>query len=179
MTDTVTASPDEQRIAGEGWSLRAEHVEVADSGAWRALIGVRRGLNLLVSGTDRDHEVEVEAWAGQSEESDGVAVIDAGDGNPRVARVPLCGCGDRGCGNTGVQFGKWLASGELPALVALLRELPWSKTIPTRSNVLRGSGLATIAAPENDPPPGVKRYLGARRTPGPANRPITSPGGAP
>lgn len=160
MTDTMTAFPDERRIAGEGWSLRAERVEVLGGSAWRALIGVRRGLKLLVSGTGLGHEVEVEAWAGEPEESDGVAVIDAGDGVPRVARVPLCGCGDRGCGNAGVQFGKWLAGGELPALVGLLREFPWSGIIPARSNVLRGGGLAAITAPENDPPPGAKRYLG-------------------
>ena len=168
MTDTVTAFPDERRIAGEDWSLRAERVEVL-GGAWRGLIGVRRGLKLLVSGTDLGCEVEVDAWAGEPEESEGVAVIDAGDCVPRVARVPLCDCGDRGCGNAGVQFGKWLAGGELPALVGLLRELPWSEIIPTPSNVLRGDGLAAIAAPENDPPPGAKRYLGVGvpRTRGP------------
>jgi hypothetical protein len=175
MTDTMTAFPDERRIAGEGWSLRAERVEVLGGGAWRALIGVRRGLKLLVSGTDLGHEVEVEAWAGEPEESDGVAVIDAGDGVPRVARVPLCGCGDRGCGNAGVQFGKWLAGGDLPALVGLLREFPRSEIVPTRSNVLRGGGLAAITAPEHDLPPGAKRYLGigVPRTRGP--RPGSSP----
>jgi hypothetical protein len=92
MTDTVTAFPDERRIAGEDWSLRAERVEVL-GGAWRALIGVRRGLKLLVSGTDLGHEVEVEAWAGEPEESDGVAVIDAGDGVPGW---PGCRCADAG-----------------------------------------------------------------------------------
>src|ERR1017187_7012747 len=172
MTDTVTAFPDERRIAGAGWSLRAERVEVPGARAWRALIGVRRGLKLLVSGTDPGHEVEVEAWAGEPEESDGVAVIDAGDG---VARVPLCGCGDGGCGNAGVQFGKWLAGGELSALVGLLREFPWSGIVPARSNVLRGGGLAAITTLENGPPPGAKGYLGVgvprtrRPRPGPSH----------
>ena len=160
MADTVTAFPEERRIAGEGWSLRAERVEVLGARAWRALIGVRRDLKLVVSGADLGSEVEVEAWAGEPEESDGVAVIDAGDGVPRVARVPLCECGDRGCGNAGVQFGKWLAGDELPALIGLLREFPRSEIIPTPSNVLRGGGLAAITAPENDLPPGAKPYLG-------------------
>jgi hypothetical protein len=160
MADTVTAFPEERRIAGEGWGLRAERVEILGDGAWRALIGVRRDLKLLVSGADLGYEVEVEAWAGEPEESDGVAVIDAGDGVLRVARVPLCGCGDRGCGNAGVQFGKWMAGGELPALVDLLREFPWSEKIPTHSNVVRGGGLAAITAPEDDPPPDAKPYLG-------------------
>ena len=163
MTATVTVFADERRIAGEDWSLQADRVEVLGGGEWRALIGVRRGLKLLVSGTDLGHDVEVEAWAGEPEQSDGVAVIDAGDGDPRVARVPLCECGDRGCGNAGVQFGRWLPGGELPSLVGLLREFPWSETIPTRSNLLRGGGLAAIAAPDIDPPPGAKRYLGVPR----------------
>ena len=175
MTDTVTAFPDERRIAGAGWSLRAERVEVPGARAGRALIVVRRGLKLLVSGTDPGHEVEVEAWAGEPEESDGVAVIDAGDGVARVARVPLCGCGDGGCGNAGVQFGKWLAGGELSALVGLLREFPWSGIVPARSNVLRGGGLAAITTLENGPPPGAKGYLGVgvprtrRPRPGPSH----------
>jgi hypothetical protein len=69
MTDPVTAYPGELRIAGEGWSLRAESVEVLDTGAWRALIGVRRGLKLLVTGTGLGQEVEVEAWAGEPGDS--------------------------------------------------------------------------------------------------------------
>ena len=82
MADTVTAFPEERRIVGEGWGLRAERVEVLAGGAWRALIGVRRDLKLLVSGADLDYEVEVEAWAGEPEESDGVAVIDAATASP-------------------------------------------------------------------------------------------------
>jgi pimeloyl-ACP methyl ester carboxylesterase len=39
----------------------------------------------------------VAAWAGEPETTDGVAVIDAGDGDVRLARVPPCSCGDRGC----------------------------------------------------------------------------------
>ena len=166
MTDTVTAFPDERRIAGEDWSLRTDRIEVLGGGEWRALIGVRRGLKLLVSGTDLGHEVEVEAWAGEPEESDGVAVIDAGAGDPRVVRVPLCECGERGCGNAGIQFGKCLFGGELPSLVALLREFPWSETIPTHANLLRGSGLAARTAPDSDLPPGGRRYLGVPRTRG-------------
>lgn len=39
---------------------------------------------------------------------------------------------------------KWLAGHELPALVELLRELPWTHTIPDRQNVLTGTGLAAM-----------------------------------
>ena len=171
MADGVTAYPSELRIAGEGWSLRAESVEVLGAGSWRALIGVRRGLKLLVTGTGLSQEVEVEAWAGKPGDSDGIAVIEAPDGSPRVARVPLCGCGDRGCGNAGVQFGRLVAASELPALAGLLREFPWSDTVPTGSNLLRGDGLAALSVPDNEAPAGGSRHLGVapplRSRPGP------------
>ena len=159
----MTAYPGELRIAGEGWSLRAESVEVLGAGAWRALIGVRRGLKLLVTGTGLGQEVEVEAWAGEPGDSNGVAVIEAADGSPLVARVPLCGCGDRGCGNAGVQFGGLVAGSELPALTGLLREFPWSEAVPTGSNVLRGDRLAALSVPDNEAPARGKRYLGVAR----------------
>ncbi len=164
MADAVTAYPGELRIAGEGWSLRAESVEMLGAGAWRALIGVRRGLKLLVTGTGPAQDVEVEAWAGEPGDSDGVAVIEAADGSPRVARVPLCGCGERGCGNAGVQFGRLVAASELPALAGLLREFPWSEAVPTRSTVLRGDGLAALAVLDDEPPAGGRGYLGVTRS---------------
>jgi hypothetical protein len=148
VADTVTAVPGKRQLVGEGWSLRADHVEMLKGNAWRALIGVRRGLKLLVTGSDQDRELDVEAWAGEPEETDGVAVIDTGAGTIRLARVPLCSCGERGCGNAGIQLSKWLPGNELPALVELLRELPWTETIPTRSNVLQGNSLAAIEGPE-------------------------------
>jgi len=148
VAEAVTVVPGERQLVGEGWSLRADHVEMLKGNAWRALIGVRRGLKLLVTGSDQDRELDVEAWAGEPEETDGVAVIDTGSGKIRLARVPLCSCGERGCGNAGIQLAKWLPGNELPALVGLLRELPWTETIPTRSNVLQGTSLAAIEGPE-------------------------------
>ena len=144
MTGAVAVVPGERRLAGDGWSMHAERVEVLGAGGWRALIGIRRGLMLLVTGTGRAAELEVEAWAGEPGQSDGVAVVDMGNAGLRIALVPLCGCGERGCGNAGVQLDKPLAARELPALAALLRELPWGDVIPTRSNVLRGGDLAAL-----------------------------------
>ena len=144
MTDPVTVSPAQHRIAGPGWSLRAERVELLEAGRWRALLGICRGLRLLVTGQAGQPGLRVEAWAGEAGESDGVAVIEAADGTQQLARVPLCSCGERGCGNVGIQLDKELDGGELPALVDLLRELPWSATVPDRSNVLRGQGLAAL-----------------------------------
>ena len=146
MADSVTAVPGKQQLVGEGWSLRAERVEMLNGNDWRALVGVRRGLKLLVTWSEQGQELDVEAWAGEPEETDGVAVIDIG-GDIRLARVPLCSCGDRGCGNAGIQLAKWLPGNELPALVELLRGLPWTETTPTSSNVLQGSDLAAIEGP--------------------------------
>ncbi len=147
VADVVRADSGNRQLTGDGWSLPADRVEAVGDVGWRALIGVRPGLNLLVTWSDPDRELDVEAWAAEPEESDGVAVIDMGDGDVRLARVPLCSCGDRGCGNVGIQLGKWLAGDELPVLVELLRDLPWTHTIPTRENVLQGSGLAAIPRP--------------------------------
>jgi hypothetical protein len=149
VTDEVTADAPRRRLTGDGWSLRADHVEVVEGGGWHALVGVRRDLKLLVTWDGPGQEIGVEAWAAEPERSDGVAVIDLGDGDIRLARVPLCECGERGCGNAEVQWGMWLPGGELPALVDVLRDLPWTHTRPRQDNVLRGSVLAAIEGPED------------------------------
>jgi hypothetical protein len=56
----------------------------------------------------------------------------------------------RGCGNAGIQLVKWLPGSKLPALAELLRELPWTETTLTPSNVLKGSDLASIEGPDTD-----------------------------
>jgi len=135
-------------LIGPDWQLRAERVNDTDTG-WYALVGIRRGLKLLVA-EDDDEWLMVEAWTGEPEDSDAAAVIDVGDGALRVAAVPLCSCGVRGCGNAGVQFGKLIAPRDLPALVEILRELPGTDIIPTRSNVVRGTELAALDPPDPD-----------------------------
>jgi hypothetical protein len=165
VAETITAVLGERRIEGDGWSLRADRLELLDGDDWRALIGVRRGLNLLVTWSGQARELDVEAWAGEPETTDGVAVIDLGSGDLRLARVPLCSCGDRGCGNIGLQFAKWLPGGKLPALVELFRELPWAHTVPTRANVLTGDDLAAIADPNTGDDTGARSYLYAPEIP--------------
>jgi len=160
----VTAVPGTRQLVGEGWSLRAERIEMLQGNDWRAVIGVRRGLKLLVTWSDQGQELDVEAWAGEPEETEGVAVVDMGDGDIRLAPVPLCSCGERGCGNAGIQLSKWLPGEELPVLIELLRELPWTKTIPIPSNVLRGNGLAAIEDLDADTFTSAGSYLYAPGT---------------
>ncbi len=92
----MVAVPGKLQLMGEGWSLIAERVEMLDGDYWRALVGVRRGLKLLVSQSDQAGELDVEAWVAEPEETDGVAVIDTADGGIWLARIPLCSCGERG-----------------------------------------------------------------------------------
>jgi hypothetical protein len=159
MTDLVTAVPDSQRIVGPGWILWAERVELLDGDGWHALIGIRRRLKLLVTKTDETEQLQVEAWTAEPGQSDGVAVVEAGNDLLQVAPVPLCNCGDRRCGNLGVQLDKYLPGGELPALVDLLRELPWAAIVPTRLNVLRGNDLAAMDGPGTDQHPSGTWYV--------------------
>ena len=118
---------------------------------------------LLVTRADETELLQIEAWTAEPGESDGVAVV-AGDGRLQLARVPLCGCGDRGCGNVGVQLNKYLPGGELPGLVDLLRELSWTGVVPTPSDVLRGNDLAAIDGPGTSQRPGGASYAYSRLT---------------
>jgi hypothetical protein len=165
VADAVVAIPGKLQLVGEGWSVAAERIEMLDGDGWRALIGVRRDLKLLVSQSDQSGELDVEAWVSEPDATDGIAVIDTGGGDIGLVRVPLCSCGDRGCGNVGVQLAKSLPGDELPALVELLRHLSWTETDPTTSNVLQGNGLAAIpGAPETDYSASEGSYLYAPGT---------------
>lgn len=53
--------------------------------------------------------------------TDGLAVIGENDTLVGVARIPLCECDDRGCGNEGVQLAAAVVAGDLPLLVESLR----------------------------------------------------------
>ena len=148
----MAADPRTRRITGDGWSLRADRVEVA-GGSWRALVGVCRGLKLLVTWDGPGQQLEVEAWAAEPEES---------DGSPLSTWVRVtsgwrgCPCAPAGTAvrQRGRPAGQAAARHDLPALVALLRDLPWTHTSPTRENVLRGRELAALEERENGDPPG-------------------------
>jgi len=152
----VTAVVGSRKLEGRGWQLaaerpveRAEPLSPFDAGdGWSAVLGIRRGHKLLVTGGGELADPLVEAWAGEpGDSSDGVAVVELAGSGLAVARVPLCSCGVRGCGNAGIQLSKQVPAGDLPALVAVLRTLPWTGAVPTVSNVLRGDGLAALPQP--------------------------------
>jgi hypothetical protein len=137
------------RLNGPTWSLRAEMTRTTEYG-WEALLGIRPGLKLLVQLVEG--EVWVEAWVDTPDESDGVAVIGSSDTPDGIAAIPLCSCGERGCGNNGLQLAKEIDPDHLPELIETLRDLPWINTIPNRETVLRGSSLTGL--PRFELPPG-------------------------
>ena len=127
-------------MAGPGWSLRERLLP--DGGRCS---GSAAACGSWSPGPRASPDSGSRPGPGEPGESDGVAVIEAADGTRQLARVPLCGCGDRGCGNIGIQLDKELDEGELAALAGVLRELPWGTTVPDRANVLRGRDLAALA----------------------------------
>ncbi|HUY45768.1 MAG TPA: hypothetical protein VMV92_08590 [Streptosporangiaceae bacterium] len=121
----LTVDPQGKRLRAPGWELRARWVHLDQAGWWRALVTVKRDLNLLVSSEGAaPGTLWIETWQDEPEDSDGVAVIEADDEPSALSRVPLCGCGVRGCGNVGLQLAREISAGDLPALVTLLRQLP-------------------------------------------------------
>ncbi|HEX3388092.1 MAG TPA: hypothetical protein VHT94_03545 [Streptosporangiaceae bacterium] len=146
----ITAVVGSGELVGPDWRLATERPIEPSCPAgegWVALLGIRRGLKLRVSGDSGPGDLLVEAWAGEpGDSSDGVAVIERAGGALALARVPLCGCGTRGCGNAGLQLRKLMPAGDLPALAALLRSLPWTGAVPSLTNVLSGEGLAALPA---------------------------------
>jgi hypothetical protein len=99
---------------------------------------LRRGVNLLVNADQYAESVWVELWAGEPEQSDGLAVTTEDDSLGGVVRIPLCGCGDRGCGNAGVQLATTLAADDVPVLVETLRATPNVAGRPERGKTWRG-----------------------------------------
>jgi hypothetical protein len=156
MAGLIRAVVGSRELEGPGWRLTVEQpvARVEPLGAfhaadeWSAVLGVRRGLKLLVTGDDAQPGPLIEAWAGEpGNSSDGVAAVELAGSSLAIARIPLCSCGDRGCGNMGIQLCKQVPAGDVPELIAVLRALPWSDVVPTRSNVLRGDGLAALPVP--------------------------------
>ena len=99
------------------------------------------GASLLVNADQDAQAVWVELWAGEPDESDGLAVTTDGDTLTGVAHIPLCGCGDRGCGNVGIQLATTIVADDLPLLVETLRATPdvsAVRRIPRKVHTWRG-----------------------------------------
>lgn len=141
----VEFDPSDRSITVGPWRRRATWIRAHSpeddprSPRFSALVGVRRGVNLLVE-VDSDRGVLwLEAWSGEPYESDGLAVVSKQDHLAGVARIPICGCGDRGCGNAGVQLAFHAAPKVLPVIAQLLEDLPDLAVVPKRGHTWTGS----------------------------------------
>jgi len=130
-----------RRVTAGRWSVRAAWIrrsrpaENIDS----ALVAVRSGVHLLITvDNDRAETPWVELWANEPDASDGLAVVRQGDDLVGIAHIPMCGCGDRGCGNAGLQLATDVRASDLPNLVDLLRALPNVPGPPSRDATWRG-----------------------------------------
>lgn len=63
-------------------------------------------------------------WAGEPDASAGLAVVRRGEDLVGIASIPLCACGELGCGNAGLQLATSVSAADLPRLVELLASLP-------------------------------------------------------
>jgi hypothetical protein len=126
------------RWSARACSLHAPHHDDCSDGDWSAILEIRRGVNLLVRGQQRAPTVWVELWSGEPDMSDGLAVVVDDEELAGVARIPLCACGERRCGNAGVQLAASIAATDLPALVDTLRAIPDRSDQPQSSHVWRG-----------------------------------------
>ena len=98
VAELITAVVGSRTLAGSDWQLAVERpIERAErlspchpDDGWSAVLGIRRGLKLLVTGNGQMPDLLIEAWAGQpGDSSDGVAVVDLAADGLAVARVPL------------------------------------------------------------------------------------------
>jgi len=131
------------RVSVGPWTWPAHWIRGADDYGGRrghvvALLGIRRGLDLLVQGDEAGDHFWVELWTGDPASTDGAAVVVSKNGQAAIATVPLCGCGVRGCGNAGVQLATEISAENLPGLVRLLQELEMTVRLPTRANIWMG-----------------------------------------
>ena len=130
-----------RRVTIGRWTARVTWLRpstAVGTGEWSALLGLRRGVNVLITGDQHASAVWVELWAGEPEESDGLAVTTADDALQGVATIPLCACGDRGCGNVGLQLDTSVDALDLPVVVEILQATPDVPGPPCRGEVWHG-----------------------------------------
>jgi hypothetical protein len=130
-----------RRVTVGSWSERASAITPPGhvGARWIAVLELRRHVNLKVEADNGAEWVRAELWSGQPDDSDGLAIIVELDRPAGVAHIPLCACGDRGCGNAGVQLDVSLPAADLPQLVKLVRALPASSVTPERGNTWDGT----------------------------------------
>ena len=129
--ETLQVDPNGRRlwIGDRSWPV----VELLDDTPDASVVvQLRPGVNAeLYEG--QDGEIWVSLWRGMVSEEVGLAVVLAKNGSRTgVAEIPLCSCGDRGCGNCGVQLSHAVAAELVTDLLDYLERLPGVPGVPTR-----------------------------------------------
>jgi hypothetical protein len=117
------------RISVGRWSARPLWIRRSQaSGPLSALLRIRPGVHLLITlGEAGAASPHVELWAREPDRSDGLMLVHRGADPVGIARIPICGCGDRGCAHGGRHFATTVPAADLPHLVELFASLP---TVP-------------------------------------------------
>ena len=136
--NTVLFDTARRRVSVGQWTRRADRVDVAPHGDATALVVLARDRKLLLSGRAGETSVFVELWAGEPDRSDGLSVLVQQDTIAGIVRIPLCACGERGCGNSGVQLAANVEGVHLEQLVDLLEALPVLPGPPVRDRAWGG-----------------------------------------
>ena len=123
-----------RRVTVGSWSERVSAITPpSEAGApWTAELELRRHVHLKVEAGNGAAWVRVELWSGRPGDSDGLAITLEHDRPAAIARIALCTCGERSCGNAGVQLDVSLPVADLPQLVEFVRGLPASSVTPER-----------------------------------------------
>jgi hypothetical protein len=140
QVESVVFDVQRRRVTVGPWSERARAITPPrDVGApWTVVLELRRHVNLKIEADNGAERLRAELWSGQPAGSDGLAIVMKHDNPAGVARIPLCTCGERDCGNAGVQLDVSIPADELPRLVDLVRGLPDTSITPERGQTWDG-----------------------------------------
>jgi hypothetical protein len=109
----------------DGRRVAVDRVRPDGGDGFEAVLTVRASRVLRLRGeAPMSERVSVDLWAGEPDDSDGLAAVADGDRPVALAAIPLCECGDRGCGNVGLQLWCEVTADELMPLVKLVARLP-------------------------------------------------------
>jgi hypothetical protein len=125
---TLVVDESRRRISVGRWSARPLWIRRPPPSApalTSALLRIGPAVHLLITVDEAaaNASPHVELWAHEPDRSDGLMLVYRGDDAVGIARIPICGCGDRGCAHAGRQFATTVAAADLPGVVDLLASL--------------------------------------------------------
>ncbi len=107
-----------------GRALVARSVTPTGDG-WVATVRLRSQADLTLTSREPSTVMaQVKLWTRPADKGVGMAVVIDREGRPAsLASIPMCGCGERGCGHSGRQLDVGLTADELLGVISLLDPL--------------------------------------------------------